>query len=70
MGWYGEFSNLPLVRRSCRVLPFPPISMYGRGGCTLEINLPLQQIYANSNGGLRNEGGIMLSEYGTVTFIL
>ena len=54
-------SNLPLVRRSHRVLPF---SMYGQGGRKLEINIP-QQIYANSKwGGLINEGGIMSSEHG------
>ena len=48
-------SNLPLVRWSRR----------GRGGRKLEIDIPQQQIHANSKGGLINEGGIMLSEYGT-----
>ena len=38
--------------------------MYGRGGNKLEINIPLQQIFANSKGGLIIEGGIMSSEYG------
>ena len=37
--------------------------MYGRGGRKLEINIPLQQIYANSKGGLIIEGDVMLSEY-------
>ena len=39
--------------------------MYGRGGRKLEINIPPQQIYANSKGGLIIEGGVMSSEYGT-----
>ena len=30
----------------------------------MEINIPPQQIHANSNGGLINEGGVMSSEYG------
>ena len=55
-------SNLPLVRRSRRVLPFL-FSMYGRGGRKLEINIHPQQIYVNSKG-LINEGGVMSSEYG------
>ena len=38
-------SNLPLVRRSRKVLP------YDREGHKLEINIPRQQIYANSKGG-------------------
>ena len=46
-------SNLPLVRRSPR----------GRGGRKLEINIPQQQIHANSKEGLINKGGVMLSEY-------
>ena len=54
-------SNLPLVCRSNRVLKF---SMYGRGGHKLEINIPLQQNFANSKGGLIIEGGVMSSEYG------
>ena len=39
--------------------------MYGQGGggCKLEINIPPQQIRAKRNGGLINEGGIILSEY-------
>ena len=45
-------SNLPLVRRSRRVLPFL-FSMYGRGGRKWKINIPPQQIYANSKGGRR-----------------
>ena len=40
--------------------------MYGRGGHKLEINIPSQQIYANSMGGLIIEGGIMLSEYSNI----
>ena len=40
--------------------------MYGRGERKLEINLPLQQIYANSKGGFIIEGGVILSEYGIV----
>ena len=40
-------SNLPVVRRSCR----------GRRGRKLEI--PQQQIHANSKGGLINEGAVM-----------
>ena len=51
-------SNLPVVHRSPRV----------RGGRKLEINVPQQQIHANSEGGLINEGGVMSSEYG-ITFI-
>ena len=48
-------SNLPVIHRSRR----------GRRGCKLEINIPQQQIHANSKGaGLINEGGVMLSEYG------
>ena len=59
-------SNLPLIRRSRRVLLLILInfSMYGRGGHKLEINIPPQQIYANSKGGLIIEGGVMSSEYG------
>ena len=30
----------------------------------MEINIPSQQIYANSKGGLIIEGGVMSSEYG------
>ena len=44
--------------------------MYGRGGRKLEINIPLQQIYANSKGGLIIKGGILLSEYGTLMIII
>ena len=60
-------SNLPLIHRSYRVLPFVinfP-AMYGQGGHKLEINISPQQIYANSKGGLMIEGGVMSSEYGT-----
>ena len=49
--------NLPLICRSRR----------GRGGHKLEINIPQQQIHANSKGGLINEGGIMSSEYSSVS---
>ena len=31
----------------------------------MEINIPPQQIHANSKGGLINEEGVMSSEYGT-----
>ena len=34
------------------------------GGHKLEINIPQQQIHANSKGGLINEWDVMLSEYG------
>ena len=51
--------NLPLVRH--RVLPF--LLIYGRGWSKLEINIPPQQIYAISKGGLIIEEGVMLSEY-------
>ena len=44
-------SNLPLVCRSRRVLP------YGRGEHKLEINIPPQQIYANSKGEAYNRRG-------------
>ena len=47
-------SNLPLVRQSRR----------GRGGRKLKINIPSQQIHANTRGGLINEGDVMSSEYG------
>ena len=50
-------SNLPLVRRSRRVLPWS-------GGLKLEINIPSQRIRAKWKGGLINEGGIISSEYG------
>ena len=50
-------SNLPLVHQSRRVLSFllnfPCIWPRGGGGCKLDINIPPQQIYANSKG----EGG-------------
>ena len=53
-------SNLPLVCRSCKVLP-----CMAEGGRKLEINIPPQQIYANSKGeGLIIEGGILSFEYG------
>ena len=32
--------------------------MYGQGGHKLEINIPPQQICANSKGGLIIEGGV------------
>ena len=50
-------SNLPLVCRSRRVLPWS-------GGLKLEINIPLQRIRAKWKGGLINEGGLISSEYG------
>ena len=51
-------SNLPLVRRSRRVLPWS-------GGLKLEINIPSQRIRAKWKGGLINEGGVISSDYGT-----
>ena len=39
--------------------------MYGQGGHKLEVNIPPQQIYANTKGGPIIEGGVMSSEYGT-----
>ena len=59
-------SSLPLICRSHR----------GRGGRKLEINIPPQQIHANSKGGggggggLINKGGVMLSEYGNEVFTI
>ena len=55
-------SNLPLVRRSRRVLPWS-----GGGGVKLEIKIPSQRIRAKwkGGGGLINEGGVISSEYGT-----
>ena len=43
--------------------------MCGRGGHKLEINIPLQQIYANSNGGLIIKGSIISSEYGILFYV-
>ena len=52
-------SNLPLVRLSHRVLPFLlNFPCMAEGGCKLEINIPPQQIYANSKGGLIIKGGV------------
>ena len=51
-------SNLSLVHRSRRVLPWS-------GGLKLEINIPSQRIRAKWKGGLINEGGVISSEYGT-----
>ena len=52
-------SNLPLIRHSCRVLPFLlsiiKFSMYGLGGHKLQINIPQQQIV---------KGGVISSEHG------
>ena len=55
--WLGSQSSSVLIE----------FSMYGRGGHKLEINIPLQQIYANSKGGLIIQGGLMLNEYGICT---
>ena len=55
-------SNLPLVRRSRRVLLWSG----GGGGLKLEINIPSQRIRAKWKGGLINEGGVISSEYGTI----
>ena len=52
-------SNLPLVRRSRRVLPWS-------GGLKFEINIPSQRIRAKWKGGLINEGGVISSEYGII----
>ena len=38
-------------------------------GCKLEINIPQQQIHANSKGGLINEGGIISSDYGRYNYL-
>ena len=35
----------------------------------MEINIPPQQIHANSKGGLIIEGGVMLSDYSKCKFI-
>ena len=51
-------SNLPLVHRSRRVLPWSR-------GLKLEINIPSQRIRAKWKGGLINEGGVISSEYGS-----
>jgi len=32
-------------------------------GLTMEINIPLQQIFANSKGGLIFKGGVISSKY-------
>ena len=58
-------SNLPVVRRSCRVLLFLLNLMYDQGGHKLEINITLQQICANSQGGggLIIKGEVISSEY-------
>ena len=34
-----------------------------QGRLKFEINIPPQQIFAKSKGGLTTEGGVMLSEY-------
>ena len=52
-------SNLPLIRRSRRVLP------WSGEGLKLEINIPSQRICAKRKGGLINEGGVISSEYGS-----
>ena len=58
-------SNLPLVRRSRRVVPFLLyFPCMAEGGRKLEINIPSQQIHPKRKGGLVIEGGVMLSEYG------
>ena len=41
--------------------------MVGGGGLKLEINIPLQPIHAKWKGGLTNEGGVILNEYGIST---
>ena len=58
-------SNLPLICWSHRVLPFLlNFPCMAEGRLKLEINMPLQQIYASSKRGLIIEGGVMSSEYG------
>ena len=52
-------SNLPLVCRSRRVLPWS-------GGLKLKINIPSQRIRAKWKRGLINEGGVISSEYGNI----
>ena len=48
-------SNLPLIRQSRRVLLNIPCM--ADGGNKVEINIPPQQIYANSKGGAYNRRG-------------
>ena len=58
-------SNLPLICWSHRVLLFLlNFPCMAEEGHKLEINMPLQQIYANSKRGLIMEEGVMSSEYG------
>ena len=46
-------SSLPLIRQSSQSsFVLITFSMYSQGGHKLEINIPPQQIYANSKGGL------------------
>ena len=52
-------SNLPLVRRSRRVV----LPWSGRG-LKLEIKIPSQRIRAKCKGGLINRWGVISSEYG------
>ena len=40
--------------------------MYDQGGHKLEINIPPQQIFANSKGGLIIEEGVISSEYSNI----
>ena len=59
--------NLPLIRRSHRVFPFLlNFPCMAKWDCKLETNIPLQQIYVKSKGGLIIEGGVMSSEYGKI----
>ena len=43
--------------------------MYGQGGHKLEMNIPQQQIFANSKGELIIEGGVISSQYGNYRHI-
>ena len=52
-----------MVRRVLTFLSFVKVAE-AEGGRKLEINIPLQQIHANSKGVLINKGGVMSSEYG------
>ena len=63
-------SNLPLVHRSRRILPWCIYTLSDGGGLKLEINIPLQRICAKWKGGLINEGGVISSEYGNSCTIM
>ena len=63
-------SNLPLIRRSHRVLLFLlNFPCMAEEGHKLELEIKDKQIVANSKGGLIIEGDVLSSEYGT-TFVV